>query len=105
MYVVHCVCVCVCVCVQHNVQHVVVRFSGRTAYSRVSNSLTNCFCQQTVMSLAGIISKTLRNHNITLELSDFKDTAVNKEGHRNARGETFTNIQDHLLYFPTPIIL
>lgn len=52
-----------------------------------------------VMSLTGIISETLRNCNITFELSDFKDTAVDKQGHRNAREETFANIQDALYIF------
>lgn len=51
------------------------------------------------MSLTGIISETLRNCNITFELSDFKDTAVDKQGHRNAREETFANIQDALYIF------
>lgn len=55
-----------------------VRFSGMTAYSRSSTSLANSFCQQAVMSLAGIISETFRNYNITFELSDFRDTAVKR---------------------------
>lgn len=41
------------------------------------------------MSLTGIKSETFRNCDITLksELSDFKDRAINKQGHRNAKGE------------------
>lgn len=55
------------------------------------------------MSLTGIISETLRNCNITFELSGFKDIAVNKEGHRNGREETLVSIQDYRLYFSTAI--
>lgn len=58
-----------------------VRFSGITAYSRSSKSFANSFCQQAVMSLAGIISETFRNY-ITFELSDFRNTAV-KQRSRN----------------------
>lgn len=75
-----------------------VRFP-RIAYSRSSNSLASCFCQQIMMSLTGIISEMFRNYDITFELSDFKDTTVNKQGHRNARKKLSQTYQIALYIF------
>lgn len=38
-----------------------------------------------VISLSGITSKTFRNYNVTFEVSDCKDTAVNKQGYGSMR--------------------